>query len=86
MVLGYALMQLLSLATGLKPIKCIAMKVFLLIIVAVYLYLEVEVWYDPTDWDWLQRLAYFISLDLTWNAKSVLLLPGAGLWLFRIKK
>lgn len=81
LALGYALMQLLSLVTELKPVKCIAAKVTVLLMLAVYLYLTRVVWIGGFG----GLLALSVIPKIV-KAPFVFLLPGAALWLFRMKK
>ena len=81
LTLGYALMQLLSLVTELKPVKCIAAKVTVLLAIAVYLYLTVVVWRGGFG----GLLALSVIPKIV-KVPFVFLLPGAALWLFRMKK
>ena len=81
LALGYALMQLLSLVTELKPVKCIAAKVTVLLMIAVYLYLTRVVWIGGFG----GLLALSVIPKIV-KAPFVFLLPGAALWLFRMKK
>ena len=81
LALGYALMQLLSLVTELKPVKCIAAKVTVLVMIAVYLYLTRVVWIGGFG----GLLALSVIPKIV-KAPFVFLLPGAALWMFRMKK
>ena len=81
LALGYALMQLLSLVTELKPVKCIAAKVTVLLMIAVYLYLTRVVWIGGFG----GLLALSVIPKIV-KAPFVFLLPGASLWMFRMKK
>ena len=81
LALGYALMQLLSLVTELKPVKCIAAKVTVLVMIAVYLYLTRVVWIGGFG----GLLALSVIPKIV-KVPFVFLLPGAALWLFRMKK
>ena len=81
LALGYALMQGLSLVTELKPVKCIAAKVTVLLMIAVYLYLTRVVWIGGFG----GLLALSVIPKIV-KAPFVFLLPGAALWLFRRKK
>ena len=81
LALGYALMQLLSLVTELKPVKCIAAKVTVLLMIAVYLYLTRVVWIGGFG----GLLALSVIPKIV-KAPFVFLLPGAALWMFRMKK
>ena len=81
LALGYALMQLLSLVTELKPVKCIAAKVTVLLMIAVYLYLTRVVWIGGVG----GLLALSVIPKIV-KAPFVFLLPGAALWMFRMKK
>ena len=86
LVLGYAAMQGLHLWAGLKPIRCWWIKVLLIVMVLFYLFLAVEVWYIQAERSWIDQLARFVIFGFTWDAPPILLLPGAGLWVFRISK
>ncbi len=81
LALGYALMQLLSLVTELKPVKCIAAKVTVLLMIAVYLYLTRVVWIGGFG----GLLALSVIPKIV-KVPFVFLLPGAALWMFRMKK
>lgn len=81
LALGYALMQLLSLVTELKPVKCIAAKVTVLVMIAVHLYLTRVVWIGGFG----GLLALSVIPKIV-KAPFVFLLPGAALWMFRMKK
>ena len=81
LALGYALMQMLSLVTELKPVKCIAAKVTVLLMIAVYLYLTRVVWIGGFG----GLLALSVIPKIV-KAPFVFLLPGAALWMFRMKK
>ena len=81
LALGYALMQLLSLVTELKPVKCIAAKVTVLVMIAVYLYLTRVVWIGGFG----GLLALSVIPKIV-KAPFVFLIPGAALWMFRMKK
>lgn len=81
LALGYALMQLLSLVTNLKPVKCIAAKVTVLLMIAVYLYLTRVVWIGGFG----GLLALSVIPKIV-KVPFVFLLPGAALWMFRMKK
>ena len=81
LALGYALMQLLSLVTELKPVKCIAAKVTVLVMIAVYLYLTRVVWIGGFG----GLLALSVIPKIV-KVPFVFLLPGAALWMFRMKK
>ena len=81
LVLGYVLMQGLSLVTEVKPVKCIAAKVAVLVLLVVYLYL--------TRVGWIGGFGGLLALSVIpkiVKAPFVFLLPGAALWLFRMKK
>ena len=81
LALGYALMQLLSLVTELKPVKCIAAKVTVLVMIAVHLYLTRVVWIGGFG----GLLALSVIPKIV-KAPFVFLIPGAALWMFRMKK
>lgn len=81
LVSGYGVMQLLSLLTELKPIKCTLMKIVLLIALAVYVFYTF-IWNVAFP----GMLLFIAVLRVVNHAPMVFLVPGAGLWLFRIKK
>jgi hypothetical protein len=81
LALGYVLMQGLSLVTEVKPVKCIAAKVAVLVLLVVYLYLTRVVW--TGGFGGLLALSVIPKIV---KAPFVFLLPGAALWLFRMKK
>lgn len=81
LALGYALMQLLSLVTELRPVKCITAKVIVLLLLAAYLYLSIIVWRGGFG----GHLAISL-LPQIGKTRLIFLLPGAALWLFRAKK
>ena len=87
---GYAFMQVLSLWRGVKPVYCWWIKVLLVAAVLFCLFLAVEVWYISADSGWMRDFHYKIALpfvlDVIWDAAPSFLLPGAALWLFRLKK
>ncbi len=90
LMLGYAAMQGLSLWAGLKPIACWWGKVLLIAAVAFYLFLAIDVWYIQANSGWwgviYDKIASPVIFGFTWDATPIFLLPGAGLWLLRIKK
>ena len=83
-------MQGLSLWAGLKPITCWWIKALLIAAVLFYFFLAVEIWHIHADGGWLKdvhyKIAYPVIFDFTWDAPPIFLLPGAGLWVFRIKR
>ena len=81
LVSGYGVMQALSLFTELKPIKCTLLKIVLLIALAMYMFYTF-IWNVAFP----GMLLHIAVVQVVRYAPQIFLIPGACLWLFRIKK